>query len=286
MLIFKLLVRLQPTSQAVPYCQTAPANAELNGLFQCQFAGADEKTFVGGVAVGGAGTIPFGQTTPLSPAGSCPANPSGPVPDGQQLVSITQDPGVSGSSGSSSNSGSSAAASATAAATSATATAAATASDDGDDDDCSTVEPVTVTSFITVTGAATATAAAASASVNPVLAANPSKSSSAVAASSTASSGLVAQNALAAQKLNASFKSLTTSSACTVGDEACIGGAFAQCAPSAAGGGAWVTTACGAGETCVALPLQLNSGTAVACDTQQDAVSRFAVVSGGIDGSS
>ena len=37
----------QPTSQAVPYCQQAPKNPELNGLFQCQFQGADETTASG-----------------------------------------------------------------------------------------------------------------------------------------------------------------------------------------------------------------------------------------------
>ena len=84
----------QPTSESVQYCQQAPKNAELNGLFQCQFQGAKADTFVGGVAVGGAGTIPFGLSAPLSPPGSCPANPSGPIPDGQQLSDITQDPGL------------------------------------------------------------------------------------------------------------------------------------------------------------------------------------------------
>lgn len=175
-------IYLQPTSQAVPYCQSAPNNTELTGLFQCQFAGANEATFVGGIAVGGAGTIPFGQTTPLSPPGSCPANPSGPVPDGVQLVSITQDPGLSnvGSSGASSNSSASATASDVAssaiASTNATtsavaspttaaasATTTATATDDGDHGSCSTVEPVTITSIITVSAASTATDSSATA---------------------------------------------------------------------------------------------------------------------------
>ncbi|CDO68191.1 hypothetical protein BN946_scf184938.g43 [Trametes cinnabarina] len=92
--IFAQQPRNTPTSESVPYCQQAPKNAELNGLFQCQFQGAKQDTFVGGVKVGSPGTIPFGQTTPLSPPGSCPANPSGPIPDGQQLVDITQDPGL------------------------------------------------------------------------------------------------------------------------------------------------------------------------------------------------
>lgn len=87
------------------YCQQAPKNAELNGLFQCQFAGANPTTFVGGVAVGQQGTIPLGLSTPLSPAGSCPANPNGPVPDGQQLADIVQSPGNVGPGNAGNNGG-------------------------------------------------------------------------------------------------------------------------------------------------------------------------------------
>lgn len=92
--IFTQQPRNTPNSVAVPYCQNAPRNAELNGLFQCQYQGANQKVFVGGVAVGGAGTIPFGHNAPLSPPGSCPANPAGPIADGTQLVDLTQNPGV------------------------------------------------------------------------------------------------------------------------------------------------------------------------------------------------
>lgn len=88
--------RNTPSSESVPYCQQAPKNSELSGLFQCQFAGAKTQTFVGGVPVGSPGTIPFGLSSPLNPPGSCPANPNGPVPDGQQLVDITQNPGKPG----------------------------------------------------------------------------------------------------------------------------------------------------------------------------------------------
>ena len=86
----------QPSSESVQYCQQAPKNSELSGLFQCQFAGAKTQTFVGGVPVGSPGTIPLGRSSPLNPAGSCPANPNGPIPDGQQLVDITQNPGSGG----------------------------------------------------------------------------------------------------------------------------------------------------------------------------------------------
>ncbi|KAI0351921.1 hypothetical protein OH77DRAFT_1523808 [Trametes cingulata] len=102
--IFAQQPRNTPTSQAVPYCQKAPKNAELQGLFQCQFQGASQDTFVGGLKVGSPGTIPFGLTSPVSPPGSCPANPSGPIPDGQQLVDITQQPKAAGGSGSASGS--------------------------------------------------------------------------------------------------------------------------------------------------------------------------------------
>ncbi|KAI0816990.1 hypothetical protein BC628DRAFT_1342436 [Trametes gibbosa] len=98
--IFAQQPRNSPTSQAVLYCQKAPKNTELQGLFQCQFQGASQDTFVGGLKVGSPGTIPFGQTTPLSPAGSCPANPSGPIPDGKQLGDITQQPKAAGGAGS------------------------------------------------------------------------------------------------------------------------------------------------------------------------------------------
>ncbi|KAI6042038.1 hypothetical protein EDC04DRAFT_1077682 [Pisolithus marmoratus] len=95
--IFAQQPRNSPTAQSIPYCQSAPRNSELNGLFQCQWQGDELQIFAGGVAVGGSGTIPFGMTTPVSPAGSCPANPSGPIPDGSQLVSIVQHPFSGGS---------------------------------------------------------------------------------------------------------------------------------------------------------------------------------------------
>lgn len=90
--IFAQQSRNSPTAQSMPYCQSAPRNEELNGLFQCQWQGDDLQTFAGGIAVGKSGTIPFGMSAPVSPAGSCPANPSGPIPDGIQLVNITQNP--------------------------------------------------------------------------------------------------------------------------------------------------------------------------------------------------
>ena len=89
---------MQPNSLAVPYCEQAPKNAELNGLFQCQYVGANQNEFVGGLAVGVPGTIPFGHQAALNPLGSCPANPSGPIADGTQLYDITTNPQAPGGS--------------------------------------------------------------------------------------------------------------------------------------------------------------------------------------------
>lgn len=68
--VFAQQPRNAPDSLAVLYCQKAPTNAELNGLFQCQFAGVNEAVFTGNVKVGAEGTIPFGLDAPLSPPGS------------------------------------------------------------------------------------------------------------------------------------------------------------------------------------------------------------------------
>jgi hypothetical protein len=94
--IFAQQPRNSPSSQSVQYCQTAPKNSELKGLFQCQFQGVNPTVFVGGVAVGQPGTIPLGLSAPVSPPGSCPAHTSGPIADSTQLVNLTQDPGVPG----------------------------------------------------------------------------------------------------------------------------------------------------------------------------------------------
>lgn len=97
--------RIQPDSLQVPYCQVAPKNAELNGLFHCQFAGSKFPTFSGDQS----GNIPLGLSAPLNPAGSCPAKPDGPVPDGEQLNTLVHDPGVGGSAANGANGAGSAA---------------------------------------------------------------------------------------------------------------------------------------------------------------------------------
>ncbi|KZT43758.1 hypothetical protein SISSUDRAFT_496600 [Sistotremastrum suecicum HHB10207 ss-3] len=97
--VFAQQARNSPDSLSVLYCQTPPKNPELFGLYQCQFQGVNPTVFTGNVAVGDPGTIPLGLSAPLSPPGSCPANPVGPIPDGSQLVSITQVPGAPASGG-------------------------------------------------------------------------------------------------------------------------------------------------------------------------------------------
>ncbi|KAH7913039.1 hypothetical protein BJ138DRAFT_694464 [Hygrophoropsis aurantiaca] len=276
--IFAQQPRNSLTSQAVPYCQSAPKNAELNGLYQCQWQGDDLKTFVGGTAVGGNGTIPFGMTSPLSPAGSCPANPSGPITNGAQLVTLTQNPGVGGSSNSSTgtsgtntttSSGSTASSpsgssTATSSAASSTSTSSADSSDDCDDGDSGSSAPPS--------SAPTGFSASAA----------PSASASSSGSSSGGSSFLLS-NGQAAQKLNAQFATMSTSSTCTAGQNACINGSFAQCV-----GSSFVLQSCGSTLTCAALPLVNSAGTSITCTTTADAEARIAATGaqGGLTGSS
>ncbi len=66
----------------------------------------------------------------------------------------------------------------------------------------------------------------------------------------------------------------------TAGEVACVQGAFAQCVS-----GKFVTTPCGNGATCAAVPLN-RGGTVVTCTTQADAISRIQATgaSGGLTG--
>ncbi|KAE9383550.1 hypothetical protein BT96DRAFT_1009042 [Gymnopus androsaceus JB14] len=128
-------------------------------------------TFVGGVAVGGTAMIPFGQTTPLNPAGSCPANPTGLIANGVQLYQSW-----SGSSGA--------------------------------------APPAASSSVATAPAPSSATAA---------------DNSAATSSSSTSTSGFALSNGQQAQASNAQFATLTTSSSCTSGQDACVNGGFAQC---------------------------------------------------------
>jgi len=234
--VFAQQPRNTPSSLSVPYCQQAPKNSELNGLFQCQFQGANPTSFVGGVAVGQPGTLPLGHSTSLSPPGSCPAHTSGPIPDGSQLVDITQDPGVGSSS---------------------TPTPA-----------VGGAKQAAGTPMTSAPASSTTPAAAPAATPSP--------------ASGTSSGGFQLQNGKDAQALNAKFATLTASSACTAGENACVNSNFAQCV-----NGAFVTTSCGAAPlTCAALPLVNKAGTSVTCTTTSDALARIAATgaTGGLTG--
>ncbi|KAG6828151.1 hypothetical protein H0H92_009002 [Tricholoma furcatifolium] len=74
--------------------------------------------------------------------------------------------------------------------------------------------------------------------------------------SSAASTGFQLQNGEEAKALNAQFASLTASSTCTDGEDACVNGGFAQCVD-----GAFVITQCAGGTICAALPLVDKPGT-------------------------
>ncbi|KII84968.1 hypothetical protein PLICRDRAFT_57463 [Plicaturopsis crispa FD-325 SS-3] len=243
--------RNAPDSLQVPYCQTAPKNAELNGFFHCQFSGSDFTKFSGDQT----GNKPLGVDN-LDPAGSCPASKT-PIPDGKQLTDITQDPGQpQGASGSAASGSSNSTASATSAAPAASSSVASTAS--GSDN-----------SGAGAASESAATTAAPAASSSP-------------AAAAGAASGFQAQNGKDAQALNAKFATLTADSACTDGDQACVSGGFAQCV-----GGKFVTTQCAGGTQCFALPLVNKAGTSVTCSTQADAAARIAATGtqGGVTGS-
>jgi len=194
--IFTEQPRNSPDSLSIPYCQQAPRNAELNGLFQCQFQSVNPTVFVGNLQVGAPGTIPFGLTSAVSPPGSCPAHTAGGIADGTQLVDITQDPGV-GSSDSGAVSGDDTASSSAVAPPAASTSAAPPPASTASDSSCATAVPAP----------------------------------SASAAPGTTSFAL--QNGLDAQALNKQFQALTATSTCSTGEDACIDGSFAQCVSGA-----------------------------------------------------
>lgn len=281
--IFVQQPRNTPTAQSVPYCQTAPKNAELDGLFQCQFQGADPQAFVGGLTSGDEGTIPFGLDAPLDPAGSCKANPEGPIADGSQLSDLTQDPGVDNQVvGMTVNNGADGDSSAD--------TEDGTQNSTGDDGTCEDDEGVSSSSESagsaatasdapadTETRAASASATATRASSAATASATSSSSGSSSGtgnssgnSSSSSSGGFLQQNGQDAQDLNDSFSSLTSSSQCNEGDQACVDGGFAQCVS-----GAFVVTQCSGGLVCKALPLVNKAGTSITCTTEADAEARI-----------
>ncbi|KAF8720439.1 hypothetical protein AX14_010958 [Amanita brunnescens Koide BX004] len=248
--IFVQQPRNSPNSIGVPYCDTAPRNSELNGYFQCQFQGSNLTTFSNGQAAGGPGTLPFGHTK-LDPPGSCPANPSGPIADGTQLIDITQNPGPPSTG--STTPGSLIATSPSPASNS---TSDASSSSGSSDDSSSSSDSSDDASS--------------------------SSGSSDDSSSSSDSSDFHLSNGKKAQAQNAAFASLTPDSSCTAGPNACVQGNFGQCV-----GNKYVTTPCGATTKCFALPLVNSAGSSVTCTTPDDAKARIAATgaTGGITGS-
>ncbi|KIM31233.1 hypothetical protein M408DRAFT_327494 [Serendipita vermifera MAFF 305830] len=239
--IFRQQPRNAPDSLSVLYCQQAPRNSQLDGLFQCQFQGVNDNVFTGQVALGAPGTIPFGKNSALSPPGSCPANPGGKIADGTQLVAIAGvSPGVGNNGNNNNNNG----------------------NNGNNGNNNNNTPPV----------AAAPAPAASSPATNPAPTAP---------AANQGNGGFQLQNALDAQALNAGFDSLAEGSPCTVGQNACINGNFAQC-PF----GSFVTTGCSGGTVCFALPLVNKAGTSITCTTNDDANRRFeaAGASGGPKG--
>ncbi|KAF9043858.1 hypothetical protein BDZ89DRAFT_219438 [Hymenopellis radicata] len=268
--------RNAPDSLQVPYCQTAPKNAELDGLFHCQFAGSNFSQFSGDQT----GNVPLGLQE-VNPAGSCPAKTDGPVPDGVQLNTLVQDPGVgSASNGTGSTNG----------------TTSGTDDTDSDDGDCSDDGEGTVASSAQTgatgvqtgatgvqtgatgvqTGATGVQTGATGVQTGTTAASGGATATTGSAAgtstsTSSSSADFILQNGQDAIALNTQFASLTSSSTCTDGDQACIDGGFAQCV-----GGAFVVSQCAGGTQCFALPLVNKAGTSLACTTEADKDARIA----------
>ncbi|GJJ10595.1 hypothetical protein Clacol_004822 [Clathrus columnatus] len=267
--IFAQQPRNSPNSVAVIYCQSAPKNQELNGFFQCQFQGSNQNTFTNGATVGQPGTIPFGLSAPVSPLGSCPGNPSGPIPDGVQISTLIQSPGTPASSSGSS------------ASPAASSSSASNSSSSGDSGDTSFPPPQQSSN-----GSSSASNSDSGSSGDAGDTSFPPPQQTSNGSSSSASSGssgnFQLSNGQTAQQQNAKFAQLTSGSSCTEGSQACVGGSFAQCV-----NGNFVLTQCGGGTQCFALPLVNKAGTSITCTTQSDAAARIAATgaTGGITGS-
>ncbi|KAJ4477445.1 hypothetical protein J3R30DRAFT_3291536 [Lentinula aciculospora] len=265
--IFVQQPRNAPDSLQVPYCQTAPKNAELNGLFHCQFASSDFTKFSGDQT----GNVPLGLSA-VNPPGSCPALDT-PVPDGVQLNTLVTSPGTP--------QGSSAAGAVAPAANSTVSSASAPAA-----------VPSSTSTTVDNVGAGAAPAAGASATSASVAPAVSSTTATDSSSSSASASGSQLQNGEDAIKLNSQFASLTSTSSCTNGEQACVGGGFAQCV-----GSTFQITQCSGGTQCFALPLVNKAGTvrfffhqlellitssclssyqSITCTTQADANARIA----------
>jgi len=247
--IFAQQPRNAPDSLQVPYCQTAPKNAELNGFFQCQFQGTVASGKFSGDQTG---NIPLGVSA-VNPPGSCPASNT-PIADGQQLNTLVNSPG-------------SPAGDVTAAAPAPTNSSAAAPA--GADNGIAAPHSIIAGSSVAIPAASVVALPATAPTV------------AALASPSDPSKAFLLSNGQQAQKLNAQFATLTASSPCSAGEQACVQGAFAQCI-----NGTFVSTPCAEGTQCFALPLVNEAGTTNTCTTSDDAAARIAAtgVSGGVSG--
>jgi hypothetical protein len=276
--IFVQQPRNSPNSVAIPYCQQAPKNAELNGLFQCQFQGSNQQKFANGAQAGGDGTIPFGQNAPLNPAGSCPANADGPIADGTQLSDLVQDPGA-GDAGSGAGSGEDPTRSTPAASggTSATTSAASPPAQTS----IASTGPGTDVNNGAGSGNGGETTTVSSPAPPAQTSASDSSMGTTTGTAGSAGGDFKKQNGIDAQQENAKFATLTADTSCTEGENACVQGGFAQCV-----GGTFAIQPCSGGLQCFSLPLVNKAGTSIACTTQDDAAARIAAsgATGGISG--
>ncbi|KAF8513813.1 hypothetical protein BU17DRAFT_52991, partial [Hysterangium stoloniferum] len=83
-------------------------------------------------------------------------------------------------------------------------------------------------------------------------------------------------NGKPAQALNKQFTSLTPSSSCTAGQNACVNNQFTQCVD-----GKFVLTGCAGGLQCAVLPLVNSPGTPITCVDNAQAVARIAATGAG-----
>jgi hypothetical protein len=103
----------------------------------------------------------------------------------------------------------------------------------------------------------------------------------AVAARPARRASFTLENGQDAIALNNQFQSLTASSPCQSGENACVGNSFAQC-----DGANFVLTPCPSSTICAALPLINSPGTSIACTTQADLDARIAATGAQNDSSS
>ena len=190
----------------MPYCQEAPSNGELNGLYQCQWVDDNPKLFFTGansapIKLGAPGTIPLGLTS-VQPLGSCPAHGSGPIEDGTQLVDTIPNAGITGGGGGGSNSGPTAPAT-----TSSTGTVSSPTTTSGSGSTSAPSDSVTVPATGTTLTFHTTTARGTAVDLDVV--------STSIPAGPSSLAAIVAANQKLAQQYNAGNASLTPESPCT-----------------------------------------------------------------------